>query len=126
MRKLALPLRLLFGVFWLVFGMNGFMHFFPVPAPRPEGLALMQALEAAGYVLPLVYGTQVICGLLLLLGSYVPVALALLGPVVANILLYDLFLNPPGLTIGVIILAVYLGLLYAYRRQFLPFLQRVA
>jgi len=124
MRKLVLPFRLLFGAFWLVFGMNGFLHFFPIPAPQPEGLAFTQALDAAGYVMPLVYATQAICGLLLLLGSYVPLALALLGPIVANILLYDLFLNPPGLTIGVIILAVYLALLYAYHRHFLPLLQR--
>lgn len=46
----------LFGLFWLVFGLNNFLHFFPIPEPSQAGADFMQALENTGYVLPLVYG----------------------------------------------------------------------
>lgn len=124
MRKAVLILRLLCGAFWLTFGLNGFLHFFAVPAPSAEGAAFMAALEASGYVMPLVYASQIVAGILLLCGCYVSLALLTLAPVVANIVLYDCFLNPAGLTIGIILLAIYLLLLYAYRKRFMPLLQK--
>lgn len=120
MRNAFHGLRIIYGTFWLVFGLNGFLHFFAVPAPGEQGAAFMAALEAAGYVMPLVYGSQVVAGIMLLCGCYIPLALLILAPVVGNILLYDWFLNPSGLTIGIILLVIYLMLLYAYRRRLAP------
>lgn len=116
-------LTAVFGVFWLVFGLNNFLHFFPIPEPPLQGAAFMQALDATGYTLPAVYGTQIIAGLLLILQRFVPLALLLLAPIVANILLYDVFLNPGGLVIGGVIAVLYATLLLENKNAFTPFLK---
>lgn len=113
----------LFGLFWLVFGLNNFLHFFPIPEPSQEGADFMRALENTGYVLPLVYGAQIIAGLLLLVRRFVPLALLVLAPIVANILLYDLFLNPSGLVIGGVIGALYAAVLFDHKHKFIPLLK---
>lgn len=116
-------IRLLFGAFWLVFGLNNFLHFFPIPSPSPQGGAFIGALAEAGYVFPLVFATQVLAGLLLVLNRWVPLALLLLAPVISNIVLYDLFLNPSGLAIGLIVMAIYSIMLYFHRHTFAPLLK---
>lgn len=113
----------LFGLFWLVFGLNNFLHFFPIPEPSQAGAEFMHALESTGYILPLVYGAQIVAGLLFLAGRLVPLALLLLAPIVANILLYDLFLNPSGLVIGCSIGALYAAVLFDRRHKFIPLLK---
>lgn len=113
----------LFGLFWLVFGLNNFLHFFPIPEPSQAGADFMQALENTGYVLPLVYGAQIIAGLLLLVRRFVPLALLVLAPIVANILLYDLFLNPSGLVIGGVIGVLYAAVLFYHKHKFIPLLK---
>jgi len=110
----------LFGLFWLVFGLNNFLHFFPIPEPSQAGADFMQALENTDYLLPLVYGAQIIAGLMLLARRFVPLALLLLAPIVANILLYDLFLNPSGLVIGGLIGALYAAVLFDHKQKFIP------
>jgi hypothetical protein len=124
MRNALSGLRILYGAFWLIFGLNGFLHFFSVPAPSEQGAAFMAALETAGYVMPLVYGSQVVAGTLLLCGCYITLALLILAPVVGNIMLYDWFLNLSGLTIGIILLVIYLLLVYAYRQRLAPLLMK--
>lgn len=112
-----------FGLFWLVFGLNNILHFFPVPQPTQAGRNFMNALENTGYALPLVYGTQIVAGIMLLVRRFVPLALLLLAPIVANIMLYDLFLNPPGLAIGVVVSVLYAAILFDHRQKFIPLLK---
>lgn len=124
MKKFVAGLRLVFGLFWLVFGLNGFLHFFAPPEPAPAGAAFMQALADSGYMLKVIYGAQVMAGALLLVNCYVPLALALLAPVVANVLMYDYFLNPAGLAVGLAVAGLYAALLYHHRRSFMPLLAK--
>lgn len=113
------------GGAFFIFGLNGFLHFIPQP-PAPEAAhALLGAFAASGYMFPLIKGTEVIAGLLLLVGRFVPLSLALLAPVVVNILLYHLFLAPAGLAVPLILLATELYLAWSYRHVFAPMLQPV-
>lgn len=112
-----------FGLFWLVFGLNNILHFFPVPQPTQAGADFMKALENTGYALPLVYGAQIVAGILLLARRFVPLALLLLAPVVANIMLYDLFLNPSGLAIGAAVFVLFAVILFDHRQKFIPLLK---
>lgn len=120
-RVLSLLTRV-FGLFWLIFGANGLFHFFPIPAPPESTAYFMEALTRAGYVMPLVYGLEVVAGLMLLLGALVPLALLLLAPVTANIVLYDAMLNRGGLTIGIIIAVIHAVLLWRNRAAYRPLL----
>src|ERR1043166_5822820 len=81
-RLLPAVARILMGLIFFIFGLNGFLHFIPQPkTPMPEGaLAFATALMNTGYMMPLVSGTQLLVGVLLLLNLFVPRPLALTPP----------------------------------------------
>lgn len=122
MRLFTSILTVFFGLFWLIFGLNGLFHLFPIPAPPVASAYFMEALDRAAYVMPLVYSVQVLVGLMLLLRAWVPLALLMLAPITANILLYDLMLNPKSLAIGIIIAAIHALLLWRNRTAYAPLL----
>lgn len=86
--------RNLLGLMFLIFGLNGFLHFIPSPPP-PSGTAtqFLGALGASGYMTP-VFVLQLAGAVLLLANRFVPLALVLLGPVIVNILLYHALMAP--------------------------------
>jgi uncharacterized membrane protein YphA (DoxX/SURF4 family) len=89
--------RLLLGVIFVVFSLNFWLHFIPVPPPAEGSLAagFMGAIYASGY-LTVVKVLELTGGLLLLSGRYVNLALAFLGPIVVNIALFHIFLAKGG------------------------------
>jgi hypothetical protein len=109
---------------FFVFGLNGFLHFIPQPkTPMPEGAAAFAgALMQTGYMFPLVMGTQVIVGTLLLLNRFVPLALALIAPIIVGIVTFHIFLAPSGLIMAGVVLALELYLAWTYRKAFRPML----
>lgn len=124
LRKLPVVARILLGIPFFVFGLNGFLNFLPAPEgiPEPAG-AFLGALAATGYLLPLVKAVEVAAGLLLLVGRFVPLALLLLAPVMVNIVLFHAVLAPDGTGMTVILLALQLYLAWAYRDAFRGVLQ---
>ena len=68
--KLPIVARVLLGAVFLVFGLNGFLHFLPQPPAPPRAMAFAGALAATGYFFPLLKATEVVAGALLLLGLY--------------------------------------------------------
>lgn len=117
--------RVLFGLGFVVFGLNGFLNFIPPPAtPMPErAMTFIGALMGSGYMLPLIAGTQLISGVLLLANRFVPLALLLLAPLLVNIVAFHVFLEPTGLPVALVFLAFEVGLLWAYRAAFRGVLQ---
>jgi hypothetical protein len=112
--------RVLLGLVFFVFGLNGFLSFLPQPStPIPEGaVALGGALLKSGYMFPLIKGTEVLAGVLLLTNRFVPLALALVAPVVVNIALFHAFLAPSGLPVALVVLALELYLAWSYRAAY--------
>src|SRR5262245_43453632 len=88
--------RILMGLAFTVFGLNGFLNFIPQPKdPMPDGaMAFAGALMNTHYMMPMVMGTQLLVGVLLLTGCFVPLALALIAPVLVNIITFHYFLAP--------------------------------
>lgn len=110
--KITLVARLLLGLVFLASGLVGLLNLVPPPPDLPERLQTFNAgMMASGYFFPLVKGTETICGLLLLSGMFVPLALVVLAPVVLNIFLVHAFMAPEGLVLAVILgsLLVYLS-----------------
>lgn len=118
MRKAALVARLLLGLIFTVFSLNYFVPFLPMPELSEPAGGFMGALAATGYMLPLIKSTELVGGVLLVLGVMVPLALTLLAPVVVNIALFHLLLDPAGLPLGLLVLALEVFLAYAYRSSF--------
>lgn len=124
-KKIAVSLaRTLFGLAFFVTGLDGFLHFLPQPTtPPPEGaLALAIALMKSGYMFPLIKGTELVAGALLLCNRFVPLALVLLAPVLVNIVAFHAFLAPEGLAIALALLAGEVALAWAYRAAYRPLL----
>ena len=121
--KLALSARILLGVVFFVFGLNGFLHFIPQPPMSGPPAEFAGALFATGYMFPLIKGTEVLAGLLLLSGRFVPLALALLAPVVVNIVAFHAFLAPSGIALPLVILALEVFLAWSYRSVYRPMLR---
>jgi putative oxidoreductase len=96
MRTVSLIAQYLAGVIFLVMGLNGFLNF--IPLPPPEGVAgqFMGALFVSHYLI-VIMAVQVIAAILLLVNRFVPLALAVLAPVIANILCFHIFMLPSGL-----------------------------
>ncbi|MEO8429294.1 MAG: DoxX family membrane protein [Verrucomicrobiota bacterium] len=110
--------RILLGLMFVVFGSNIFFHFIPMPPQQPSlATDFSKALMESHYVFVVGF-LQVAGGLLLLIGRYVPLGLTLLGPVIVNILLFHIFLEPSGLALAIVVAVLALFLLWRYRANF--------
>jgi len=118
MKIVTLIARLLLGLIAVVFGLNGFLNFLNM-GPMPSGLAgqFIVALAVSHYFW-VVAALQVVGGALLLVNRFVPLALVLLGPVIVNIILYHVFLNPTGIALAIIVVILWLIVFYSYRQYF--------
>ena len=118
MKIVTLIARILLGLVFLVFGLNGFLNFLNL-GPMPTGLAgqFMGALFMSHYYW-VVAALQIAGGLLLLVNRFVPLALVLLGPVIVNIICYHVFLNPNGAVPAAVVTVLWFVVFYGKRQYF--------
>ncbi len=123
-RHLATAARILLGLVFFVCGLDGFLHFLPQPTEPPsEGaMALAMALFKSGYMFPLIKGTEVAAGALLLANRFVPLALVIIAPVIVNIFAFHAFLAPSGLVLASVLVALELALAWSHRAAYRPLL----
>ncbi|HTO54519.1 MAG TPA: DoxX family protein [Myxococcota bacterium] len=126
MSKTTSAARILLGAVFFVFGLNKLLHFIPQPPITGTAAEFMGGLVASGYFLPLLASTEIVSGLALLLGRYVPLALVLLAPVVVNIVAFHTFLAPAGLPVAIAVLALELFLAWQYRSAYRSLLRERA
>jgi putative oxidoreductase len=118
MKIITIIVRVLLGLMFVVFGSNIFLHFIPMSPPKPSlATDFSKALMESRYMY-VVGALQVLGGLLLLIGRYVPLGLVLLGPVIVNILLFHIFLEPTRLPMAIVVSVLALFLLWRYRANF--------
>jgi putative oxidoreductase len=94
--------RFLLGLIFLVFGLNGFFHFIPMPPPTGVAGQFMGALFVSHF-LSVIFTIQLIGAVLLLLNRYVPLALTLLAPILVNVLLFHLLMAPSGMPLALFV-----------------------
>ncbi len=118
MKIVILIARLLLGLIFVVIGLNGFLNFLSM-GPMPTGLAgqFIGALLLSHYYW-VVAVLQIAGGLLLLANRFVPLALVLLGPVIANIICYHVFLNHSGAGFAAVVTVLWLIVFYGKRQYF--------
>ena len=116
--------RVLLGLVFFVFGLEGFLHFMPQPTePPPEAaMSLGMALIKSGYLFQLIKGTEVAVGAALLANRFVPLALVVIAPVIVNIVAFHAFLEPSGLAIALALVVLEVGLAWAHRSAYRPLL----
>jgi putative oxidoreductase len=122
MRTASVVARYLAGVIFLVFGLNGFLHFIPLPPPAGIAGQFMAALYVSHY-LWVIFAFQVIAGVLLLVNRYVPLAVALLAPVLVNILTFHALMAPNGLPFALFVAVLWAVIFINVRKAFSGLLQ---
>jgi uncharacterized membrane protein YphA (DoxX/SURF4 family) len=125
MRIAGLIARYLLGLIFVVFGANGFLHFIPMPPPSGVAGQFMGALFVS-HVLVVIFLLELIGGILLLVGRYVPLALVLLGPVIVNIVLFHAFMAPSGLPLATVVVVLWLLTAWTIRSAFAGIFQAKA
>ncbi len=115
-------IRIVLGVILLVFGLHHFFSFLPMPQPPEPAVNFMGALMKSGYVWPLLGIVEVVSGILLIIGRYVPLALALFAPVAVGIVLFHLTLSPAGIP-GYIVFILEVLLVITYFDTYKPILK---
>ena len=117
MKVASLIARYLLGLIFLIFGANGFLHFIPMPPPAGVAGQFMGALFVS-HMLVAIFLVQLLGGILLLVGRYVPLALVLLGPVIVNIVLFHSFMAPSGLPLATVVVILWLLTAWSVRESF--------
>jgi putative oxidoreductase len=109
--------RFLLGLIFLVFGLNGFLHFIPMPPPSGVAAQFLGSMFVTKYLL-FVFAIQLIGGVLLLINRYVPIAQTILGPIVVNILLFHGLMDPAGLGLALLVTILWGVVLVSVRSAF--------
>jgi putative oxidoreductase len=115
--------RFLLGLIFLVFGLNGFLHF--IKAAMPTGVAgqFIGALAASNYLVA-VFLLQIVSAVLLLSNRFVPLALTLLAPIIVNILLFHALMAPAGLGLAMVVAVLWILVFLNVRSAFAGILQQ--
>jgi putative oxidoreductase len=117
MRIASVVAQYLAGVIFLVFGLNGFLNFIPLPPPGGIAGQFMGALYVSHY-LWVIFAFQVIAGVLLLVNRYVPLAVAILAPVLVNILTFHALMAPSGLPLALFVALLWIVIFIEVRPAF--------
>ena len=117
MKKAILVVRILLGLVFVFFGLNNILQFMQMPLPPGDAGVFLVILVTHKYM-TFVALLQIIAGLLLLVGRYVPLALTILAPIIVNILLFHITIAHEGLAPGLLTAVLELFLIWAYRLSF--------
>lgn len=109
--------RILLGLAFFVFGLNGFLNFLPPPEVSGDAAVYMGGLAATGYFFPLLKATEVLVGLALLSNRFVPLGLVVLAPITVHIIAFHAVLSP-GLGLPLVLTALQLAVAWAHRESF--------
>jgi hypothetical protein len=118
MKILATIARYLLAIVFIVFGLNGFLHFIPQPPP-PSGPAgdYFKVMFNSHYLV-VVFGLQLLVGVLFLFRRTVPLALTFSGPLIVNILLFHALMDPAGIAPGLVVTALWFVIFWQFRAAF--------
>jgi putative oxidoreductase len=122
MRTASVIARYLAGVIFLVMGLNGFLNFIPLPPPGGIAGQFMGALYVSHY-LWVIFAFQVIAAVLLLANRYVPLAVAVLAPVIVNILCFHALMAPSGLPLALFVAVLWVLIFVDVRSAFAALFQ---
>ena len=117
MKTVSVIARYLAGVIFLVMGLNGFLHFIPFPPPPGVAGQFMGALYVSHY-LWVIFAFQVVAGVLLLANRFVPLAVAVLAPVIVNILVFHVLMAPSGLPLALFVAVLWAVIFVGVRPAF--------
>ena len=121
MKKTSTISRILLGILFLTFGLNGFLQFIKLPPPTGTAALFMGALFTS-HELVIIMALQLVAGVLLLSNRFTALALVLLAPVIVNIVLFHVFMAPAGIPLALIAATLWVLAALGVREVFKPFI----
>src|SRR5271168_1201309 len=118
MKIASLIARYLFALIFIVFALNGFLHFLPMQPPSSEMAMQYFTVMSASHYLVFVFALQLIAGALFLFPRTVPLALTIAGPLIVNILLFHALMDPGGIVPGLVVTALWFVIFWQFRAAF--------
>jgi len=112
--------RVLMGGMFLFASIVVLFNLIPHPEVTGKVKVFMDGMAATGYLLTTVKIFELLCGAAFLLGKFVPLAAVVIFPIVLNILMFHIFLDPTGLPIAILLMIGDLFLAYYYREKYKP------
>ena len=128
--KAGLISRYILGIIFVIFGINTFVVLFngvgfvPVPPPAPALVTVMEGFHATIYLMPLIAGLQVVSGLFFLSGFFINAGIVLLGPIIVNMLLIHVFIEPQRLILAILTTLLFIILLSSRWSDFRNFIKK--
>jgi len=124
--KATIAARVLLGLVFFGFGLNGLLQLFPLPPAQGAAAVFIDGLVASRYFFPLLFVIYLFAGTALLIGRFVPLAVAVLAPIIVNIAVMHLFVPSSGAEVGLAALVTILEIFLAwcYRPAFRPMLHQ--
>ncbi len=117
----VIVLRTLMGLIFIASSVVVLAEIVEPPTDLPPKVQTFQdGMEATGYLLYLIKVTELVCGLLLVSGRFVPLASVMIFPITLNIFLYHIFVYTEGLPVAIFLLVVNLVLAYVHRSSYSP------
>jgi hypothetical protein len=118
MKIASIIARYLIALVFIVFGLNGFLHFLPQKPPESEMAKQYVTVMLASHYLMFVFALQLIAGVLFLFRRAVPLALIVAGPLIVNILLFHVLMDPGGIVPGLVVTALWFVIYWQFRAAF--------
>jgi len=115
--------RVLLGLLFLLFGLNGFLNFIPQPKDLPADVVTVSGGLVKGGYMTVVSGAEVLIAALLITNLFVPLALAMLAPIIVGILTFHIAIAPATIAPGIVVAIMELYLAWSYRGAFRPMLR---
>ena len=110
--------RYLIALIFIIFGLNGFLHFLPQKPPESEMVEQYVTVMLASHYLTFVFALQLTAGALFLFRRTVPLALIIAGPLIVNILLFHMLMDPGGIVPGLVVTALWFVIYWQFRAAF--------
>jgi putative oxidoreductase len=118
MKILSIIARVLLGLAFTFFGANLVFHFLPMPPPPPGLAGDYSKVFAASGLMSAIGAMQLLSGVLLLIGRFVPLALTILAAIIFNILAFHILMDQSGIGPGIIATVLWVFLFWQYRERF--------
>ena len=118
MKKVNVIVRILLGIMMVIFGLNKFVGFMPMPPLPTDAQTFFDALNNSGYIMKVVGAVELITGVLFLLNKYTALAAVVLFPVMLNAFLFHLFLAPGAIAPALLAVAMTVFVMFANKDKY--------
>ena len=123
-KKILFGVSLLLGLIFINSGLNKFFNYLPMPKDMPEKMIkFMAAFMEIGWLLPLIAVAEIVGGILFIIPKFRALGAVIISPVLVGILLTHIFIEPSGLPIALILLAIHLWVIIENREKYLPMIK---